>query len=58
MVHNLMGLPSTDPRAAPALQILTEHYQSAFEQTKKAVDALRSTFVLACTSPSVTAAGL
>lgn len=58
MVHNLMGLPQGDPRAPAALQILTEHYDAAFAQTNRATDALRSTFVLACTSPSVTGIGL
>ncbi|MBF5043534.1 DUF1800 domain-containing protein [Aggregicoccus sp. 17bor-14] len=58
MVHALMGLPDGDPRAAAALQILTEHYDAAVKGGARATDALRSTFVLACQSPSVTAVGL
>jgi hypothetical protein len=58
MVHNLMALPPGDPRALSALQILQEHYAAALKQTTRATDSLRSTFVLACTSPAVAAVGL
>jgi len=59
MVHNLMGLPDGDPRAAESLQILTEHYQAALKTTGiKPKDALQSTFVLACTAPSTISVGL
>ncbi len=58
LVHNLMGLPDGDPRAPGALQILTEHYDAAVKGGATARDAMRSTFVLACQSPSVTAIGL
>jgi hypothetical protein len=58
MVSNLMGLPQNDPRSGPSLQILKEHYQAALAQTNRATDALRSTFVLACTSPAVMSVGL
>jgi hypothetical protein len=58
-VATLMGLPSGDPRAADAQQILTEHYQAALATTGiKARDALKSTFVLACTAPSTISVGL
>ena len=58
-VHTLMGLAPGDPRAAPARQILDEHYQSAMQTTgTSARDALKSTFVLACTAPSVVSVGL
>jgi hypothetical protein len=59
MVQTLMGLPDADPRAADAKQILSEHYQNALATTGiKAVDALKSTFVLACTAPSTISVGL
>jgi hypothetical protein len=58
-VQTLMGLPDGDPRGADALQILTEHYQAALTTTGiKATDALKSTFVLACTAPSTISVGL
>jgi hypothetical protein len=58
-VQTLMGLPDGDPRAADVHQILTEHYQAALATTGiKARDALKSTFVLACTAPSTIAVGL
>ena len=58
-VPTLMGLPDGDSRAADALQILTEHYQAALATTGiKARDALKSTFVLACTAPSTISVGL
>ena len=58
LVHTLMGLPDGDPRAPGALQILTEHYDAAVKSGARPTDALRSTFVLACQSPAVTAIGL
>jgi hypothetical protein len=58
-VQTLMGLPDADPRAADAHQVLTEHFQAALKTTGiKARDALKSTFVLACTAPSTIAVGL
>jgi hypothetical protein len=58
-VTTIMGLPDGDPRAADAKQILSEHYQAALATTGiKAVDALKSTFVLACTAPSTISVGL
>ncbi|MDB4983316.1 MAG: hypothetical protein JWM82_4068 [Myxococcales bacterium] len=58
-VQTLMGLPDGDPRAADARQILSDHYQAALKTTGiKAKDALKSTFVLACTAPSTIAVGL
>ncbi len=58
LVANLMGLPSSDPRAAVAKQILNEHYDAAVKAGGKPTDALRSTFTLACTSPTVLSVGL
>jgi hypothetical protein len=59
LVQNLMGLPEGDGRGAQARQILTEHYQEALKVTGiKPKDALKSTFVLACTAPSTISVGL
>jgi hypothetical protein len=59
LVGTLMGLPDSDPRAAAARQILSEHYQAALKTMGiKPKDALKSTFVLACTAPSTIAVGL
>jgi hypothetical protein len=58
-VQNLMGLPESDPRSADARQILTDHYNAALKVTGiKPKDALKSTFVLACTAPSTVSVGL
>jgi len=56
-VVDLAGLPESDPRHAGMLDILTRHYEAANEQTN-ATNALRSTFIVACTSPSVLGMGL
>jgi hypothetical protein len=59
LVQTVMGLPDGDPRAVDAKTILTEHYQNALKTTGiKAKDALKSTFVLACTAPSTITVGL
>lgn len=63
MVQTVMGLPPGDPRHAPALQILTEHHAAALAiqsdaGTVTAKDALKSTFQLACLSPSSVIVGL
>lgn len=59
MVSNVMALPSSDPRAAQASQILTQHLMDATAVTgASAVDALRSTFMLACQAPSSVIVGL
>ena len=42
MVSTLMGLPEGDPRAAPALQILTSHYDAAVKGGAWAVRTVRS----------------
>jgi len=56
-VVDLAGLPESDPRHAGMLDILTRHYEQAETQTN-ATNALRSTFMVACTSPSVLGMGL
>jgi hypothetical protein len=58
MVSRVMGYPTTDPHYGPALQILQENYDASVAQRAKATDALRSTFALACQSPTVLSFGL
>jgi hypothetical protein len=58
LVGGVMGLPKGDPRAAEAAQILRGHYDDALAAGSTPTTALRSTFVLACTSPSSVAIGL
>ncbi len=60
MVATVMGLPPSDPRSAQATQILSAHYQAALAATNRwnTTGALRSTFVLACTSPTSVLVGL
>jgi hypothetical protein len=57
-VANVMALTSADPRAAGASAILTDHFQTAQAQGATPADALKSTFVLACTSPTSVGMGL
>jgi hypothetical protein len=58
LVGGIMGLPKGDARAAEAAQILRSHYDDALAAGSTPTTALRSTFVLACTSPSSVAIGL
>ncbi|MEP7119642.1 MAG: hypothetical protein ABJE95_01985 [Byssovorax sp.] len=57
-VGNIMGLGTGDPTSAPAMQILQDHYDAAILAKATPTDALKSTFVLACTSPTSLAMGL
>jgi hypothetical protein len=57
-VGNLMGLTSVDARTAGARTILQEHYASVVAAGGTPTQALRSTFILTCTSPLVTGIGL
>ncbi len=57
-VGNIMGLATGDPTADPARTILEEHYDAAIAAGGKPTDALKSTFILACTSPTSLAMGL
>jgi hypothetical protein len=57
-VSIVMGLPSSDPRAAAASGALSRHYQSALGSGKNASNALKSTFVTACMAPSAVSIGL
>jgi hypothetical protein len=59
MVDKLMGYPASDPKHGQAAQILQDHYNAVLAQNRNmATVALRSTFVLACESPSAVSVGL
>jgi hypothetical protein len=57
-VHVLMGAPGADARAPLLLGILGRHYDAAVAAKETPADALRSTFVLACSSPLAVSVGL
>jgi hypothetical protein len=58
-VGTVMGLPPSDPRAAPATTILKSHFTDAMMTPgASASDALKSTFVAACLAPSAVSIGL
>jgi hypothetical protein len=57
-VATLMGIPPADPRSPGMLQILQEHFKEAAATGVTASDALKSTFILACSSPPATSLGL
>jgi hypothetical protein len=52
------ALTASDPRAALVNTALTAHFSSAMAQGYSATDALRSTFVAACLSPSFIGIGM
>jgi len=54
----VMGLPPSDPRASQASNLLTSHFADAQKSGASAADALKSTFVAACLSPSAVSIGL
>jgi len=54
----IMGLTSSDPRASQANAILHSHYTAATGTGASATDSLRSTFVVACLSPSFIGIGM
>jgi hypothetical protein len=58
LVSTLMGLPTSDPRNAQAVTVLTSHYTSAMSQGASATDAMKSTFITACLAPSVVGMGM
>jgi len=58
MVTRLMGYPASDPRHAEAVTILTSHYNAVLAARNTATNSLRSTFVLACESPTSLSFGL
>ena len=53
-----MVLVDGDPRQAGATSILNEHYAAAVKTGATARDSLKSTFVLACSSPTAVSVGL
>jgi hypothetical protein len=64
MVQTLVGYPPSDPHYASAVAILQSHYDAALAQNLRVTNctaacaALRSTFALACQSPTFLALGL
>lgn len=54
----VMAMPPSDPRAAPATTILRSHFDAAVQSGAAARDALRSTFIAACLSPSFIGIGM
>jgi hypothetical protein len=63
MVTRVMGYPPSDPLYGQAVQILMDDFTASMTAAgvspkPKAVDALRSTFVLACESPTSLSYGL
>ena len=57
-VSSVVGLTSTDERTAPVLDALTSHFNDAVTGGATKTDALRSTFVAACLSPSFIGIGM
>jgi hypothetical protein len=57
-VGTVMALPPSDPRATQASAILTSHFADAVASGASARDALRSTFVAACLSPTFIGIGM
>jgi hypothetical protein len=57
-VAQVMALPPSDPRASGAASILSSHFTAAVAAGAAPKDALRSTFVAACLSPSFIGIGL
>lgn len=57
-VANIMGISSSDPLAATMNQLLSDHYAAAMAAGATPTDALKSTFVAACLSPTSVAIGL
>jgi hypothetical protein len=61
MVTNILGYPPSDSHNAMAATILQTHYNNATDRTMgnaTATNALRSTFALACLSPTLLALGI
>jgi hypothetical protein len=58
MVRTVMSLVDGDPRQSGAATILNEHYAAAVKTGATARDSLKSTFVLACSSPTAVSVGL
>lgn len=57
-VSIVMALPPSDPRTQPATDLLKSHFTQATQGGATASNALKSTFVTACLSPSSVSIGL
>jgi hypothetical protein len=57
-VATVMGLTASDDRTAPVTAALTTHFSAAKTAGATSTDALRSTFVAACLSPSFIGIGM
>jgi hypothetical protein len=57
-VAQVMGVPPADERTAALRVVLNRHYDDAVAAKEKPADALRSTFVLACSSAPAVSTGL
>ena len=57
-VSLVMAMTPSDPRSQLAIAALTDHFQAATQTGASATDALRSTFVTACLSPSFAGIGM
>ena len=57
-VHTVMALTPSDKRAAPSAAALQAHFDAAVKTRAAPVDALKSTFVVACLAPSALSIGL
>ena len=58
MVTDIMGYPPSASHYGDALGVLKEHYSAVMGAKNTATNALRSTFVLACESPTSLSFGL
>ena len=58
MVATMLALTPSDPRAAQAQSLLTAHFHSAMSSGASASDALKSTFVVSCLSPTFSGIGM
>jgi hypothetical protein len=57
-VENIMGITPDDPNSAAVTQLLRDHYDAAIAAKASPTDALKSTFITACLSPTSVAIGL
>jgi hypothetical protein len=57
-VENIMGISAADPNNVAVTQLLNDHYAAAVAAGAKPIEALASTFVVACLSPTSVAIGL
>jgi hypothetical protein len=58
MAIRIMGYTAADPHHADAVSILTSHYNAVLATKATATNSLRSTFALACESPTSLSFGL